>query len=155
MFELEVLHWGGLGGMHGCYLSKLYFSLKQHFFSLLLLFGEVYFSPKVGGAERKALPAYPQFTSGWRSWWSWSWQLHKSLAHGANRWQYKIKHRPPMLQGRSRSIKSYLPCRTVQPSESLNPPLAAQPVLVQGALLATQERPVWHLQCSDSYLALS
>lgn len=42
----------------------------------------------------------------------------------ANRW-YKIRQGPPMLWGRSGSIKSYLPCTTVQPPPP--PPLCSSP----------------------------
>lgn len=59
MFRLEVLHRGGLSGMHGCYLYKLYFCLEQHFPPFFLLTGVVYFSPKVGGAERRGFANIP------------------------------------------------------------------------------------------------
>lgn len=63
----------------------------------------------------------------------------------ANRW-YKIKQRPPMLRGRSGSIKSYLRCTTVQ-----SPPTRAPTLFQSIGLQATQESPIRHLQHSDSF----
>lgn len=83
------------------FISVLFFS-----YCPLLLLGVVYFNPQM---LERLLGLHSPLAG-----WSRGWQLHKSPVHRANRW-YKIKQRPPMLRDRSGSIKSYLPCATVQP----------------------------------------
>lgn len=102
MFRLEVLHREGSAGLRGCYLSQFYFSLQLSPPDSRV----VYFNP---WKLERLLPVHSPLAG-----WSQGWQLHKSPLLGANRW-YKIRQRPPMLWGRSGSIKSYLPCTTVQP----------------------------------------